>query len=102
MNYFTALRIQVEGSPRPSVQKATTSETAAISSEKAALPTQQASQTGKASSEGAPVPKSATGSKGKKKRQAALASDADSGPKPQLEEGDEGSHSLIVALIGCH
>jgi hypothetical protein len=84
----------VEGSPRPSVQKATTSETAAISSEKAALPTQQAAQTSKASSDATPVPKSAIGSKGKKKRQAAAAaSEADGGPKPplQLEEGDEGS-----------
>ena len=82
-------RIQVEGSPRPSVQKTTTSETAAVSSQKATLPTQQAAQTGKASSD-APATKPA-GNKGKKKRQAAQASEtADSAPKPQLEEGDQG------------
>ena len=81
----------MEGSPRPSVQKTTTSETAAISSEKAALPTQQAAQSGKTSSGTTPIPKSATGGKGKKKKQVAIASEADSGPKPlQLEEGDEG------------
>lgn len=95
----------MEGSPRPSVQKSTTSETAAIGSEKAALPTQQAAQTGRASSDATPVPKPAIGNKGKKKRQAALASETDSGPKPQPEERDEGGYytaNCTDVLIGCH
>lgn len=74
------------------MQKTTTSETAAISSEKAALPTQQAAQTGKASSDvPAPASKPAAGGKGKKKRQAAQTSETNTAAqKPQLEEGDEG------------
>ena len=94
--------IQVESSPRASVQKSTPSETAAISSEKAALPTQQAAQTGKVSSDApAPASKPAAGSKGKKKRQAAQVSETDAAQKPQLEEGDEG-RNWCYCTTKCH
>ena len=90
------LSVQVEGSPRPAVQKSTAAETAVAGSQKPAISNQPVTSR----KEDTITSASKLEGKGKKKRRvSATADDSTLKAKPQSEEGEEGNAIRADTLI---
>ena len=90
VNHFVYQSGQVEGSPRPSAQKNTNTDTPLVAPQKPAP--QPSQEKGSDMSAGKPS------GKGKKKRQGTQAAGEEvvAKAKPQVEEGEEGNGGLLL------